>query len=191
MRKTSSVSRRRKTAVSKRRATMTVDDYFACVPEPARSTLTKLRVAIRSIVPRKATETINYQMPTFKGDRGIIVWFAAFADHVSLFPRASVLAEFKDELTGFKVSKGTVQDSAAAIDSDADGGVTCGRQKQLGNFRIARCRSIECRRCFCVPGRPCVHTDSGQLTATRSPSETFAHNLGIRHPHASVASAIA
>jgi uncharacterized protein YdhG (YjbR/CyaY superfamily) len=33
----------------------------------------------------------------------------AFSDHCSLFPGGSVLAQFKDELTGFKPSKGTVQ----------------------------------------------------------------------------------
>jgi uncharacterized protein YdhG (YjbR/CyaY superfamily) len=47
-------------------------------------------------------------MPAFARE-GIIVWYAAFADHVSLFPRGSVLAQFKDELAGFKTSKGTVQ----------------------------------------------------------------------------------
>jgi uncharacterized protein YdhG (YjbR/CyaY superfamily) len=92
----------------RRTAPTSVDEYFARVPEPGRSVLTKLRGAIRSVVPRDATETISYQIPAFVRD-GVIVWYAAFADHVSLFPRGSVLAKFKDELTGFKRSKGTVQ----------------------------------------------------------------------------------
>jgi uncharacterized protein YdhG (YjbR/CyaY superfamily) len=70
--------------------------------------LTKLRAAIRSVLPRDATEIISYQIPAF-GRNGVIVWYAAFADHVSLFPRGAVLAQFKDELTGFKTSKGTVR----------------------------------------------------------------------------------
>jgi uncharacterized protein YdhG (YjbR/CyaY superfamily) len=37
------------------------------------------------------------------------VWYAAFAGHISLFPGGSVLAQFKDDIAGFKVSKGTVQ----------------------------------------------------------------------------------
>ena len=78
------------------------------MPEPGRSVLTKLRGAIRSALPRDATETISYHIPAFVRD-GVIVWYAAFADHVSLFPRGSVLAKFNDELTGFKRSKGTVQ----------------------------------------------------------------------------------
>jgi uncharacterized protein YdhG (YjbR/CyaY superfamily) len=92
----------------RRTAPTSVDEYFARVPEPGRSVLTKLRGAIRSALPRDATETISYQIPAFVRD-GVIVWYAAFADHVSLFPRGSVLAKFKDELTGFKRSKGTVQ----------------------------------------------------------------------------------
>jgi uncharacterized protein YdhG (YjbR/CyaY superfamily) len=95
-------------AAPRRTAPATVDEYFARVPEPGRSVLTKLRAAIRTILPRDATETISYQIPAFARD-GVIVWYAAFADHVSLFPRGSVLARFKDELTGFKTSKGTVQ----------------------------------------------------------------------------------
>jgi uncharacterized protein YdhG (YjbR/CyaY superfamily) len=97
----------RRRATSNRTA-MTVDDYFARVPEPARSVLTKLRATIRSVLPRDATEIISYQIPAVARD-GVIVWYAAFADHVSLFPRGSVLTQFKDELTEFKTSKGTVQ----------------------------------------------------------------------------------
>ncbi|HEX7697458.1 MAG TPA: hypothetical protein VF394_08675, partial [Candidatus Acidoferrum sp.] len=43
-----------------------VDEYLAGVPEPARSTLNKMRAAIRSTVPPEATETISYGMPAFK-----------------------------------------------------------------------------------------------------------------------------
>ncbi|SRR5581483_1240562 len=86
----------------------TVDEYFARIPEPGRSVLMKLRAAIRSVLPRDATETISYQIPAFARN-GVIVWYAAFANHVSLFPRGAVLAQFKDELTGCKTSKGTVQ----------------------------------------------------------------------------------
>ncbi len=43
-----------------------VDEYLAGVPEPARSTLNKIRAAIRSAVPPEATETISYRIPAFK-----------------------------------------------------------------------------------------------------------------------------
>ncbi len=77
------------------------------VPEPARSTLNKLRAAIRSAVPPEATETISYRIPAFKY-KGILLWFAAFSNHCSLFPTAAVVEAFKDELKGFSTSKGTI-----------------------------------------------------------------------------------
>ena len=88
-------------------APQSIDQYMAGVPEPARTTLKKMRTAIRSALPSDATETISYKVPAFKR-KNILVWFAAFSDHCSLFPTASVIAEFKDELKGFSTSKGTI-----------------------------------------------------------------------------------
>src|SRR5271166_2035755 len=85
-----------------------VDEYLAGVPEPARSMLKKLRAAIRSAVPPEATETISYGIPAVKHKR-ILVWFAAFSNHCSLFPTAAVLEAFQDELKNFTTSKGTIQ----------------------------------------------------------------------------------
>jgi uncharacterized protein YdhG (YjbR/CyaY superfamily) len=84
-----------------------VDEYLASVPEPARSTLNKMRATIRSAVPPEATEVISYRMPAFKHNR-VLVWFAAFSDHCSLFPTAAVIEKFKNELKGFSTSKGTL-----------------------------------------------------------------------------------
>jgi uncharacterized protein YdhG (YjbR/CyaY superfamily) len=88
-------------------APKSIDEYLARVPEPARSTLNKVRAAIRSAVPPEATETISYQMPAFKHKR-VLVWFAAFSDHCSLFPTAAVIEAFKVELKGYTTSKGTI-----------------------------------------------------------------------------------
>src|ERR1700688_2641187 len=84
-----------------------VDEYLAGVPQPARSTLNKIRVAIRSAVPSEATETISYGIPAFK-HKGVLVWFAAFSNHCSFFPTASVIEAFQNELKGFSTSKGTI-----------------------------------------------------------------------------------
>jgi uncharacterized protein YdhG (YjbR/CyaY superfamily) len=106
MRKAKSGNRR--SAAKAGGAPKTVDEYLARVPEPARSTLNKMRAVIRSTVPRESTETISYRIPAFK-HKGVLVWFAAFSDHCSLFPTASVIETFKNELKGFTTSKGTIQ----------------------------------------------------------------------------------
>jgi uncharacterized protein YdhG (YjbR/CyaY superfamily) len=86
-----------------------IDEYLAGVPEPARGTLSKVRAAIRSAVPKEATEAITYGMPTFKY-KGSLMAFAAFKKHCSLFPMSmAVIAEFKNELKGFHTFKGTIQ----------------------------------------------------------------------------------
>ena len=85
-----------------------IDQYLARVPEPARSTLRRVRAAIRSAAPKGATETISYRIPAFRYG-GILVWFAAFPRHCSLFPGALVLRAFRDELKGYSTSKGTIR----------------------------------------------------------------------------------
>ena len=95
--------------VTKRKgAPKTVDDYFAQLPEPARRTLGKMRAAIRSEVPRASAEVISYQIPAFR-HKQVLVWYAAFANHYSLFPTAAVIDAFADELKDFDVSKGTIK----------------------------------------------------------------------------------
>ena len=97
----------RRSAAKDNGAPKNVDDYLAGVPELARSTLCKMRAAIRSALPPEATETISYGMPAFEY-KGVLVWFAAFSNHCSLFPTAAVVKAFKNELRGFSTSKGTI-----------------------------------------------------------------------------------
>lgn len=98
----------RRVAARRQAAPRTVNEYIARVAKPARATIKKLRAAIRSAVPRGTTEALSYRMPAFKGER-VLVWYAAFSDHCSLFPTPSVIEKFKNELKGFSTSKGTIQ----------------------------------------------------------------------------------
>ena len=97
----------RSSAAKSKGTPKSVDEYFAGVPEPARRALTKIREAIRSAVPAEATETISYVIPAFKHTK-VLVWYAAFADHCSLFPTNAVIEAFKKELKGYSTSKGTI-----------------------------------------------------------------------------------
>ena len=85
-----------------------VDEYLAAVPEPARSTLTKVRAAIRSAAPG-AEETISYRMPTFKY-KGPLVGFAAFPNHCGFYVMSSTLLNgFKADLAGYETATGTIR----------------------------------------------------------------------------------
>jgi len=93
-------------------APKTVDAYLANVPEPAQSTLKHIRSVIQSVVPKETTEVISYGIPLFKF-RGMLVGYAAFKDHCSLFPTGSgVIERFAKELKAYSTSKGTIRFSA-------------------------------------------------------------------------------
>jgi uncharacterized protein YdhG (YjbR/CyaY superfamily) len=85
----------------------TVDQYLASVPKEARATLENLRKTIKAAAP-KATEAISYQMPMYK-QNGMVIGFAAFKDHCSIFPGSAVMDAYKEDLKGYDTSKGTIR----------------------------------------------------------------------------------
>lgn len=85
-----------------------VDEYLAGLPDGQRDALENLRSTIRSLVP-ETTETISYQMPTFKYRGRALVGYAAFKNHCSLFPYSGTVFEsFAKELAPYRTSKGTI-----------------------------------------------------------------------------------
>ncbi len=84
-----------------------IDEYIASFPKNIQAILEGLRQAIREAAP-EAEETISYQMPAFK-QNGILVYFAAFKNHIGFFPTASGVEAFKPKLSAYKTSKGTIQ----------------------------------------------------------------------------------
>ena len=85
----------------------TVDEYIAAFPPAVQSKLEQIRSAIRALVP-EAQETIKYRMPTYFLHENL-VHFAAYENHVGLYPSPSGIAKFQDELSGYKSAKGSVQ----------------------------------------------------------------------------------
>lgn len=84
------------------------DSYLSLQPEKVRVVLQKLHKTIKDLVP-DADEVISYGMPAFKY-HGMLVGFAAFKNHCSLFPwNGLTVVEFKEELKTFSVSKGTIR----------------------------------------------------------------------------------
>jgi uncharacterized protein YdhG (YjbR/CyaY superfamily) len=100
----------KRNSVAKRSAVpKTVDEYLASAPEPARSTLKKVRTAIRAAAPAQTTEVISYGIPMFKY-KGMLIGYAAFPKHCSLFlATSSLLERFKNELSRYQTSKGTIR----------------------------------------------------------------------------------
>ncbi len=86
-----------------------VDDYIAAQPEPARSVLERVRATIRKALPR-ATEGISYQIPIYKLDGVMVLYFAGFKHHYSIYPAtARVVGALEKELAGSLHSKATIR----------------------------------------------------------------------------------
>ena len=84
-----------------------IDEYISRFPDDIQQILEKLRATIRTAAP-EAEETISYQMPAFRLN-GILVYFAAFKDHIGFFPTSSPIVAFEKDLAPYRHSKGGVQ----------------------------------------------------------------------------------
>jgi uncharacterized protein YdhG (YjbR/CyaY superfamily) len=90
-------------------AAATVDDYLAGIPEVSRVALDGVRETIRAAVP-DGVESISYGMPTVKLGGKMLLSYAAFARHCSLFPASGdVMAALGDELAPYFAEKATLR----------------------------------------------------------------------------------
>lgn len=84
--------------------------YLKAVPPAQRAALRKLRKTIKAVAPR-ATEGISYGMPMFK-HHGMLVGYAAFKEHCSLFMSTYITRALKRELASYDTAKGTIRFTA-------------------------------------------------------------------------------
>ena len=85
----------------------TIDEYLSRVSDDKRAALEQLRKAILGVIPL-AEECISYQMPAFRYDGRVLVYFAAAANHCAFYP-GGMVNDFKDELAAYETSKGTIR----------------------------------------------------------------------------------
>ena len=109
--------------------TKTIDGYLAALSSDKRAALERLRKTIQAAAPR-AEECISYQLPAFRLDGKVLVWFGASANHCAFYPGAVVEAH-KDELEDFDTSKGTIR-------FQADSPLPATLVRKLVKARIAR-----------------------------------------------------
>ncbi len=86
----------------------TVREYIAALPSATKGPVKELRRTIQQVSPT-AEEMISYNMPAFKLDGKGLIWYAAWKEHISLYPRTRVLEEAIKELTNYEGAKGTIK----------------------------------------------------------------------------------
>ncbi len=85
----------------------TIDDYIATHAPEIQAILEQIRATIQAAAP-EAEEAISYQMPTFKL-QGNLIHFAAYKNHIGLYPTPSGIEEFEEELAPYKRAKGSIR----------------------------------------------------------------------------------
>lgn len=85
-----------------------IDAYIAAFPPDVQERLIAIRDIVHEEAPQ-AAERICMQMPTFDLNGKWFVHFAAFSKHIGFYPQPEGVAAFKDKLTDYKTSKGTIQ----------------------------------------------------------------------------------
>ena len=87
----------------------TVDEYIAAQPPGSQAVLQRVRSIVRKALPR-AEEVISYKIPAYKLHGGVVLYFAGWKQHYSLYPAGErLVAAFKKELAPYAVSKGTIR----------------------------------------------------------------------------------
>ena len=91
-----------------RTSARTIDEYLAALPGDQRAALSALRKTIRAAAP-DAEECISYQLAAFRRN-GMLVALGATGNHCAFYLMSgTTLGDFREELRGYDVSKGTVR----------------------------------------------------------------------------------
>jgi uncharacterized protein YdhG (YjbR/CyaY superfamily) len=85
----------------------TIDEYIAGFPKDIQEILEQVRETIKQAAP-DAEEAIRYAIPTFTL-KGNLIHFAAFKNHIGLYPAPNGIEAFAEELSVYKGGKGSVQ----------------------------------------------------------------------------------
>ena len=85
-----------------------IDEYIATFPAEIQKTLEELRVTIKAAAPG-VKEKISYQMPAFTLNGKGLVSFAGWKKHIAMYPGASAIEAFQEELSKFVAGKGTLK----------------------------------------------------------------------------------
>ena len=87
-----------------------VTAYIASQTKGSQAALRKVRAAIRKGAP-SARESISYGMPTYKLDKRVVIYFACWKAHYSIYPaNAEMVSAFRKDLEPYEVNgKGTIR----------------------------------------------------------------------------------
>ncbi|MFL5487447.1 MAG: iron chaperone [Gemmatimonadaceae bacterium] len=119
-----------------------VQQYFASLPPDTRRRLKELREVIRATAP-SAVDAFSYGIPAFRLDGRLLVWYAGWKQHVSIYPMTAVIRRgLTRELEGYEMAKGTIRfPLSERLPSRLIGRLVKARMTQLRSASKAKARS--------------------------------------------------
>ena len=85
-----------------------IEAYINRAPLEVQPVLRRVRELVLEVDP-ELTQTLSYQMPTFKKNGKPIFHYAAQKSHLGIYPTPSAIEHFKARLEGYQTSKGAIQ----------------------------------------------------------------------------------
>ncbi len=85
-----------------------VDEYISALPKDTQKVLIILRKTIKDLAPQ-AVESISYQMPGYKLNTKVLIYFGGWKDHIAIYPTASKLETVLPEVAKYRTGKGTLR----------------------------------------------------------------------------------
>lgn len=85
-----------------------IEAYIAKAPHEVQGILRRVKLLVLEVDP-ELTQTLSYQMPTFKKNGKAVFYFAAQKNHLGIYPTPSAIEHFAERLKGYKTSKGAIQ----------------------------------------------------------------------------------
>jgi uncharacterized protein YdhG (YjbR/CyaY superfamily) len=85
-----------------------IDNYIGGFPNEIQAKLNEIRSIIKKAAP-DAEESMSYGMPAYKIYSKPLVYFAAYKNHIGLYPTPSAIKAFKNDLICYRTSKGAIQ----------------------------------------------------------------------------------
>jgi hypothetical protein len=163
-----------------------IDEYIAGFSPDVQEVLEAVRAAIRAAAP-DAEETIKYQMPTFTLE-GNLIHFAAFRNHIGLYPAPAGSEELQKKLSAYRGAKpdetrskeyhdaGPIPDRILCVCSANSGSAPCSIE-----LATRRCASPAAGRYAC-PGPPRCRNAQSRRCRHRSPARGTVAGRSVQAP---------
>lgn len=86
----------------------TVEEYFASLEPGARKLVKEVQKTMKRVVP-DAEDVISYNIAALKHEGSVLIWYAGWKEHVSLYPASEAMIAAIKGLAPHAGARGTIK----------------------------------------------------------------------------------